>query len=76
LLYLNGVVSASPTQASITVTDSDSATLVLKPYVTASIPFSTTDYVYDIQIVYTTGVVRTLQYGEFILARDVTRRTS
>lgn len=75
LLYLNGVVSASPTEASLTVTSNDTATLVLKPFVTSEIPYlSSSNYHYDIQILYTTGTIRTLQYGDFILSRDVTRR--
>lgn len=76
LLILNGVVSTNPTDASITINSTSKATLVLKANTTSAIPYMTSNLLYDLEVVYSTGKVRTLQYGSFYLSRDVTRKTT
>lgn len=79
LLYYNGAASASPTYARINITSASTATLTLEAPVTAGLLYYSTNrprYYYDFQVVYTSGVVTTLQCGEFTLTRDVTRYTS
>jgi hypothetical protein len=71
LVYLNRAAAATPTDASITVTNATTGAITVLVKAAASAQLIPGTYLYDVQVIIA-GIVTTLAAGSFVVISDVT----